>query len=138
MGRCRKKKDDAELSISEKVTASQSTASLPKQESKAEKAKPEEVQTAQPKTTSKPVSAFKALSFNDGFRLKQAQQIVETTKTQAEEKTTLTNNQSFTLQQLREVVAEYTKKMQEQGKKQIANMLRTEVISLQNETEIII
>ncbi len=28
--------------------------------------------------------------------------------------------------------------MQEQGKKQVANMLRTEVVSLQNETEIII
>ncbi len=96
------------------------------------------MQTPQPKTTNKPVAAFKDLNFSDGFRLKQAQQIVETTQMVAEEKVTYTTNQPFTLQQLQQIVSEYTNKMQQQGKKQVANMLRAEVISLQNEIEIVV
>jgi DNA polymerase-3 subunit gamma/tau len=95
--------------------------------------------TVQPKTTSKPVGSFSDLNFKDGFRLKQAQQLVEPSKEEATEQPKITDyNQAFTLQQLQQSVIDYTKKMQEQGKKQVAVMLRPEVISLQNETEILI
>ena len=47
-------------------------------------------------------------------------------------------SQPFTLEQLQQSVVDYTKKMQEQGKKQIAVMLRPDVISLNNETEILV
>jgi DNA polymerase-3 subunit gamma/tau len=71
--------------------------------------------------------------------LKQAQQIVDPNKTEsAETKINVSYTQAFTLEQLHQSVVDYTKKMQEQGKKQIAVMLRPEVISLQNEIEIIV
>ncbi len=71
--------------------------------------------------------------------MKQAQQIVDPNKTEsAETKTSVSYTQAFTLEQLHQSVVDYTKKMQEQGKKQIAVMLRPEVISLQNEIEIIV
>ena len=91
------------------------------------------------KTTSKPVGSFADLNFKDGFRLKQAQQIVEPGKEQVVETAKIIDyKQPFTLQQLQQSVVDYTKKMQEQGKKQIAVMLRPEVISLQKETEIVV
>ncbi len=95
------------------------------------------IEVTQHKTTSKPVGTFKDLNFNDGFRLKQAQQVVEPTKV-SEEKVGINYSQTFTLEQLQQSVIDYTKKMQEQGKKQISVMLRPEVVSLNNETEIII
>ena len=79
------------------------------------------------------------MNFNDGFRLKQTQQVVDPNKVQVtEEKVAVNYSQPFTLEQLQQSVIDYTKKMQEQGKKQIAVMLRPDVISLNNETEIII
>jgi DNA polymerase-3 subunit gamma/tau len=39
---------------------------------------------------------------------------------------------------LQQSVIDYTKKMQEQGKKQIATMLRPEMITVQNEIEIVV
>ncbi|MHB8259493.1 MAG: DNA polymerase III subunit gamma/tau [Bacteroidia bacterium] len=132
-----KKKDSSNTSVAEKISNSLSPTSSSKQETKSEKAKTEEEASPQ-KTTSKPVGNFKDLNFSDGFSLKKAQQIIDTTKEQViETKTTSNNTQAFTLQQLQQTVSEYTKKMQEQGKKQVANILRTEVISL-NETEILI
>ncbi len=85
------------------------------------------------------MGAFKDLNINDGFRLKQAQAVVDPNRVKVtEEKITVNYSQAFTLEQLQQSVIDYTKKMQDQGKKQIAVMLRPEVISLQNETEILV
>ena len=64
--------------------------------------------------------------------------MVEQSKQTTEEKVTVSYTQPFTLEQLQQSVIDYTKKMQEQGKKQIATMLRPEVITIQNEVEIIV
>ncbi|HEX7413592.1 MAG TPA: DNA polymerase III subunit gamma/tau [Bacteroidia bacterium] len=132
-----KKKDSANSSVAEKISTSSTPTPSTTKVTKSEKFKIEE-ETPLQKTTSKPVGDFKDLNFSDGFRLKQAQQTIDTTKEQvSEDKTPLNYSQPFTLQQLQQTVTDYTKKMQEQGKKQVANILRTEVIFL-NETEILI
>lgn len=129
-----KKKDSTEPGITESASTGSPAV---KQETPITPAST--VATPQPKTTTKPVGAFKDLNFNDGFRLKQTQAVVDPNKAQiAEEKVVVNYSQPFTLEQLQQSVIDYTKKMQEQGKKQIAVMLRPDVISLNNQTEILI
>ena len=131
----RKKKGSTESGVTENEVAT--NAEVSKQD-KPLTPRPNVTETPLQKTTTKPVGAFKDLNISDGFRLKQAQQVVDQNKQTSEEKVTVSYTQPFTLEQLQQSVIDYTKKMQEQGKKQIATMLRPEVISVQNEVEIII
>lgn len=89
-----------------------------------------------PKTTSKPSVSFKDLNFSDGFSLKQAQKLSQQPE-EAENKATVqvAVNKPFTLAELHVSVTEFARQA---TKKQIAVMLRTELVLLENETNIII
>ena len=133
---CRKKKVDPTSLSSAEPANTEAQTSASKTEKSNKTAGPE---TVVQKTTSKPMGAFKDLNFNDGFRLKQTQTTPEpNNQTVSEVKNLGNTSQPFTLQELQQSILEYTKKMQDQGKKQIAVMMRPEMISLQNQTEIII
>ncbi|HWY38704.1 MAG TPA: DNA polymerase III subunit gamma/tau [Bacteroidia bacterium] len=96
--------------------------------------------TPQYKTTDKPVTSFKDLNLNSGFRLQQSKQLVQQ-QAVAEEKvkeTVAVVNEKFTIENVHLVTAGFVKMLQEKGKKQVANMLRPEMLLLKNETEVVI
>jgi DNA polymerase-3 subunit gamma/tau len=108
---------------------------LPKNEKGAMRAE----ETPQYKTTDKPVTSFTNLNVDTGFRLQPVKQIVQQpAKGEDVVVEAPAVNEAFTEQKFREVVAAYAKQMQEKGKKQLATMLRPEMVQLRGETETII
>ncbi|MGZ3864168.1 MAG: DNA polymerase III subunit gamma/tau [Bacteroidia bacterium] len=96
--------------------------------------------TPQYKTTDKPVGNVSGLNINSGFRLTNAKQVVQQ-QAAVEEKakeTAVAVNEKFELENLQSTAAVFAKMMSEKGKKQVANMLRTEMLLLRNETEVVI
>lgn len=96
--------------------------------------------TVQYKTTDKPVTSFKDLNINSGFRLQQSKQVVQQ-QAVAEEKvqeTAVAQNEKFDLDKVRLIASGFAALMQEKGKKQVANMLRPERLLLRNDIEVVI
>ncbi len=95
--------------------------------------------TVQYKTTDKPVTLFKDLNLTSGFRLQQAKQPMQQQAVVVEVKETAALADTvFTLERLQLTATNFAKLMQEKGKKQVATMLRPEMLLLKNETEVII
>jgi DNA polymerase III subunit gamma/tau len=97
-------------------------------------------EVAQYKTTATIVSTTTNLTINSGFRLQNAKQVVQQ-QAEVEEKAKETPapiNEKFSLENVQVTAANFAKLMQEKGKKQVANMLRAEMLVLNNETEVVI
>jgi len=137
-----KKNDNSEI----EVIAKEETSVKPPIATTVQKKDPEVTSSitsednVQYKTTDKPVTSFKDLNLNSGFRLQQTKQVVQQ-QAGAEEKikeTPAIGNVKFTLESVQLTAGNFAKLMQEKGKKQVANMLRPEMLLLKNDTEVVI
>ncbi len=137
-----KKNDDAEVKTAATEDAS-AKLSVPKSVEKKIPEVPSSItseDTVQYKTTDKPVTSFKDLNISSGFRLQQSKQLVQQ-QAVVEEKikeTPALSNEKFTLERVQLAAGNFAKLMQEKGKKQVANMLRAEMLLLKNDTEVVI
>jgi DNA polymerase-3 subunit gamma/tau len=96
--------------------------------------------TPQYKTSDRPVSTLTGININSGFRLQNAKQVVQQ-QAVVEEKvkeTPAVVNQKFAMENLQLATAGFVKLMQEKGKKQVASMLRPEMLQINNETEVVL
>lgn len=126
-----KKNDDAESIVQQPVA-------------KKENPTPQKVnnvlaeETPQYKTTDKPVTSFKDLNINSGFRLQQAKQIVQQQAVPVAEEvkeTVVVQNEAVSLEKFRLAASAYAK---EKGKMQITALLRPEMINkLENDIAVI-
>ena len=135
-----KKNDDAEVNV---VVSTSATISVTKPVEKKTLLATSSItseDTVQYKTTDKPLTAFKDLNISSGFRLQQTKPLVQQQAVVDEKvkETPILHNEKFTLESVRLTAANFAKLMQEKGKKQVANMLRAEMLLLKNEAEIVI
>ena len=137
-----KKNDDTELKVAakEETSVASNTTNTVEKKNPAVTSSITAEDTVQYKTTDKPVTSFKDLNLTSGFRLQQSKQVVQQ-QAAVEEKvkeTPAVSNEKFGLENVQFASANFAKLMQEKGKKQVANMLRPEMLLLKNETEVII